>query len=135
MATPEGAFFYVSASLREGSSFTQVQDKIFEWLGHFNSPSQDLSWVPIFGRQQAQALMSLPNVPRMRSQVPPSVTDAMLEMNIGLQWGLNEFRYGSFKSELAKRLSELKAEETRRVASNYLGKTSCSVISMQPSSQ
>jgi hypothetical protein len=52
------------------------------------------------------------------------MTPAMLEMNIGLQWGLNEFRYGAQKSSLAKRLETIdgtrlaKAARVRLVTKN-----------------
>jgi predicted Zn-dependent peptidase len=132
LRTPEGNFFYVSASLRQGSSFKEIHEKISGFVRQLAASGQDLSWVPMFAQQQAQMLTSLPNPALLRSQLPPSMTESMLEMNAGLQWGMNEFRYGSSKSLLVKGLAELKGESFGQVVKKYLLDTPCSATTLQP---
>jgi hypothetical protein len=88
----------------------------------------------MLSQQQVQFLTKLPDPASMRSQVPPSVTGAMVEMNMGLQWGMNEFRYGGLRGALAKRLSELKGEDVRQAVRKHLSDSRCSAISLRPAS-
>jgi len=87
----------------------------------------------MIARQQADSMTTLPDPTAMKSQVPPNVTSAMLEMNLGLQWGMIEFRYGARKSELARGLSALKAEDVSQAAKKHLSPSRCSMITLQPS--
>jgi predicted Zn-dependent peptidase len=56
----------------------------------------------------------------------------MLEMNLGLQWGMNEFRYGSQKSALARRLAALNADKVRQAARKHLAGGQCTMVSIRP---
>jgi hypothetical protein len=88
--------------------------------------------LPMLGKQLADSLTNLPDLALLKKQLPPQMTAAMLEMNIGLQWGMNEFRYGSHKAELANRLAGLKIERVRQAAQSHLTASNCSVITLQP---
>ena len=56
----------------------------------------------------------------MKSQLPPNVSPAMLEMNLGLQWGMNEFRYGAHKSALAQMLATVEAAGVAKAMVQHL---------------
>jgi len=99
--TPEGDLFYVSASLRPGSSFQEVERQIKSQLTKLSASGSDLSWVAPAGQQQAQALLTLPDPAAFKNQLPPNVTSQMMEGNLGLQWGMIEFRYGPARRSLA----------------------------------
>jgi len=114
LTTPEGNFFFISASLRPDASFEGVREKIDQYLQQLVSGKGNLSLIPMIGKQLAESLTTLPNPARMKGQLPPNMTPAMLEMNIGLQWGMNEFRYGAQKASLA---GKLKGIDTDRVVS------------------
>jgi len=52
--------------------------------------------------------------------LPPNVSPAMLEMNLGLQWGMNEFRYGAHKAALAQKLAIVEAVRVAQAAAQHL---------------
>ncbi len=131
LKTPEGNFFYVSASLRPGILFHVVEQKLEAEVRGLSSTEADLSITPMLSRQLAQSLTGIPDMDGLKAQLPPGTDLAMVQANIGLQWGMNEFRYGAGKAILAKRLSRLSAQEVRRVAKQYLGPAACSITTIQ----
>jgi predicted Zn-dependent peptidase len=135
LRAPEGDFFYVSASLRPGSSFEEVLECLNKHLSGLCSSDADASWVPMFGQQQAEALASLPDPNSLKAQLPPNVSLDMLEGNAGLRWGMNEFRYGDEKAAIAKRLSELNPPAVNLAAKKYLLDSARSTITLQPTSR
>jgi hypothetical protein len=56
----------------------------------------------------------------------------MLEMNLGLQWGMNEFHYGRHKSALARKLAAVDAKQVRQAAANYLAGAKGSAFTLRP---
>ena len=132
LTTPEGNFFFVSASLRPDATFAAVREKIDRHLQPLTSGEGDLSLAPMIGKQFAESLTTLPDLATMKGQLPPNVTPAMLEMNIGLQWGTNEFRYGALKAALARKLNSENIEEVQGVARRSLSSNACSATTIRP---
>jgi len=132
LTTPEGDFFFISASLRNDASFDSVREKIDQHLQQLTSGKGNLSLIPMIGRQLAESLMTVPDPARMKGQLPPNMTPAMLEMNVGLQWGMNEFRYGARKVSLAKRLGTTGALQVAEAARIHLAATKASTIHLGP---
>ena len=120
LVTPEGNFFYVSASLRPGASFEAVLEIIDRHLRQLAAGKGDSSLLPIIGKQMAESLTLLADLSAMKSQLPPNVSPAMLEMNLGLQWGMNEFRYGAHKAALAQTLATVEAAGVAKAMVQHL---------------
>ena len=131
LATPEGNFFFVSASLRPGIAFPEVQQKLEQKAQGLSAPEEDLSMLAMLSGQLAESLTTIPEMAALKAQLPPNTDLAMVEGNIGLQWGMAEFRYGSGKATLAKRLPQLRTEDVRRVAKKYLAPGMCSVTEIR----
>jgi predicted Zn-dependent peptidase len=132
LPAPEGNFFYVSASLRPGNSFKDVRKILEKHVGYLGSAEGDLSSLPMIGRQLAESMTTLQDPASMKGQMPPNVSPAMLEMNLGLQWAMNEFRYGTRKPLIARKLLELTKEDVSQAAKKHLSTSKCSVISLEP---
>jgi predicted Zn-dependent peptidase len=130
--TPEGDFFYISASLRPGSTFQEIERQLKSHLSKLLSSSSDLSWIAPAGRQQAEALTTLPDPFAFKNQLPPNVTPEMMEGNLGLQWGMTEFRYGPAKKSLVSELSKLKTEQVQAAAKKYLAEDACIAVNLHP---
>ena len=131
LTIPEGNFFYLSDSLRPGISFREVQQKLEQQVEGLSSSAEDSSMLPMVSAQLAESLMTIPDMAAVKAQLPPNTDLATVQGNIGLQWGMAEFRYGSGKPALAKRLSQVKVEGVRRAAKKYLGSTTCSVTAIR----
>src|SRR5205823_4954478 len=56
LVTPGGNFFYVSASLRPGAAFADVQKKIQIQVARLTAADTDLRQIPVVGRQLASSL-------------------------------------------------------------------------------
>lgn len=87
--------------------------------------------LPIVSAQLAESLMAIPDMAAVKAQLPPNTDLAMVQGNIGLQWGMAEFRYGSGKATLAKRLSQVRVEDVRRAAKKHLEPATCSVTAIR----
>ena len=60
------------------------------------------------------------------------MTLGMLEMNLGLQWGMNEFRFGTQKTALARRLAALDVNKIRQAARKHLAGGQCTLVTIRP---
>jgi peptidase M16-like protein len=132
LTTPEGNFFFISASLRHDASFDSVREKIDQHLQQLTSGKGNRSLIPMIVKQVAESLTTLPDPAAMKGQLPPGMTMALLEMNVGLQWGMNEFRYGAQKVSLAKRLGTTGAPQVAEAARTHLAATKASTIHLGP---
>lgn len=132
LRTPEGDFFYLSASLRPDGSFAEAEKAMEKYLEDLKGPGTDLAWVQVFGAQEAQSLQSIPDPDAFKNQLPPNLTLAMVEGNLGLQWGMNEFRFGSRKPTLIKNLSRLTPNQVLEAVKRQLSPTAFSMITLEP---
>ena len=132
LSTPEGNFFFVSASLRPGAESKEVRERIDRHLERLASDREALALVPMIGKQLSNQLAELIDPGSLQGQLPPNVTLAMLEMNLGLGWGMNEFRYGSQKTALAQKLAAVDANQIRRAARRHLTGDQCTMVAIRP---
>jgi predicted Zn-dependent peptidase len=132
LRTPEGSFFYVSASLRADSSFAEVEKLLAKYVSDLSAVRADFSWAPMFGQQLAESFSSLPDLEILKAQIPPNVTMEQVQGNLGLQWGMNEFRYGSRRTSVARNLRQVNAEEVQQAAKKYLSSSNCISMTLQP---
>jgi hypothetical protein len=132
LAIPEGNFFCISASLRPSASFKDIQEKVEQKVRLLVSADADLSMFPMLSQQLAESLTTIPNLASLKAQLPAGEDPAMLEGNIGLEWGLNEYCYGQNKAVLAKNLSALTVQELQRAAKKFLLGTNGSITTLRP---
>lgn len=133
LVTPEGSFLFLSASLRPGHSFEEVEAALARPLQRLRAGNAEVPLLANLGRRWADSLAVLPNPDSMKGQLPPNVTPAMVEMNLALQWGMQEYRYGPHKSALADRLKRVTAEAVQGAVRDHLNENRRSVITLQPS--
>ena len=76
--------------------------------------------------------MTLIDPGSLQGQLPPNMTLGMLEMNFGLQWGMNEFRYGPQKPALAQKLAAVDANKVRQAARKHLDGGQCTRVAIGP---
>jgi predicted Zn-dependent peptidase len=130
LATPEGDFFFASASLRPATQVESVRKAILKYVEGL--AAREIPQATMIGRQLAVNLTEVPDPQRLKSQVPPGMSPAMLEGNLGLQAGLNEHRYGNHKSELAKALREVTPRKVQEAARAHLTIEKAAVCSLRP---
>ncbi len=131
LVTPEGNNFFVSASIKPEASFDDVRKRIEPHLATLRSTATLLETAMI-GPQLSYQLTNVMDPAMLKAQAPASVSVAMIEGNIGLQWGMREFQYGQHRDALAKGLAAVTAEKVHQAAVKYLAKEKCSVCSIEP---
>jgi len=125
LRVPEGTFFYVSASLKPDSSIEDVRESIEQHLQSLRSAAGfELSMI---AGQLSLQLTNITDPKMLRAQTPATVSEAMIEGNIALQWATQEFRYGPARPIIAKRLATLKARDVQQAAAKYLTPENCSL--------
>ena len=132
LITPEKNFFYISASLKPGVSSAAVGKKLQQHLQALSLDSANPLEAGMIGQQLSYQLSHLTDPALLREQTPKSMTDAMIEANIGLQWGMHEFHYGSYRKALAKKLTTVTATQVQRVVQKYLTSDKCSSCTINP---
>ncbi len=137
LAIPEGTFFYVSASLRPGASFERIRQTILNDLRQVSSETGPASQTRMIAKGLSSQLTELPSPDAIRASAPPGEDAAMLEprmieMNLGLQFGMVEYRFGSFRAELARRTAAVTSADVRRVMNSWLSPAKASTCSIRP---
>jgi predicted Zn-dependent peptidase len=132
LVTPEGSFFFVSASLRPGTDATAMRQTILKQLEKL---AANLTSVPVamIGRQLAANLTEIPDSQLLKGQTPPGMSLAMLEGNLGLQAGLNEHRYGDHRPALAQQLKEVSPSKAQKAVLEHLSADKAVVCTLRPS--
>jgi predicted Zn-dependent peptidase len=133
LVVPEGRFFYVSASLKADASPDDVRKRVANHLESLRSAAgPELAMI---ARQLSYQLTNITDPKLLRAQAPPSMSEAMIEGNVALQWATNEYRYGAERAGLAGRLGRMKVAELQRAVAKYLSADKCSVCSISPTSK
>lgn len=131
LVTPEGNFFYISASLKPGATFEEVRKQLQATLDRLCA-GQGLDQAADFGKQLAFSITQVADPSAFTSSLPPGMTTAMMEGNIGLMFGLNVHRYGAERETLARNLAATTPAKVRQAVQKYLSVTGCSVCTIQP---
>jgi hypothetical protein len=131
LALPEGHVFYVSVSLRPEGAFRDVRKMID---GHLEAlrTGDKLGGARMIGRSLALPLTVPADPAEVKAHAPANVTLAMIEGNIGLQWGMQEYRYGEHRAQLADTLKALTAERVAEAARTHLAADKCAVVTLLP---
>ncbi|MCC6699844.1 MAG: insulinase family protein [Candidatus Hydrogenedentes bacterium] len=128
---PEGRCFFINAVLQPGAEFKQVQDALETRLLAMQDESA-ASQTPMIGAQLAFQLTQVMDPALVPRQAPPEMTSAMIEGNIGLYWGMNEFRFGPNRGALAKNLAALTQEDVQGAFKRHLTSEEQLVVTIRP---
>jgi len=131
LALPEGHVFYVSVSLRPEGAFCDVRKMIEAHLEALRTGDK-LGGARMIGRSLALPLTVPTDPAEVKANAPANVTLAMIEGNIGLQWGMHEYRYGEHRTQLADMLKALTPERVAEAARTHLAADTCAVVTLLP---
>jgi hypothetical protein len=73
-----------------------------------------------------------PDPAAIKAHAPAGTDDAMIEGNLGLQWGMNEYRYGPNKAALAEKLKALTAKRISEAVRAHLANDTRAVCRISP---
>jgi predicted Zn-dependent peptidase len=132
LTVPEGNFFYISAPVKAKVAFDDVLLKIEHYLQSLRSPTAALPQAAFLGPQLSYQLTNLTDPAVAKAQTPPNVSDTMIEGTIGLQWAMHDFRYGSGRKSLARKLATVTPNHIHQVAQKYLAADKSSICTLRP---
>ena len=132
LIVPEGNFFYISASIKTEVPFEDVHKIIEHYLQTLRTPSAVPPEAAFIGKQLSYQLTNLTDPAAIKAQAPKNVSDAMIEGNIGLQWAMNDFRYGGHRKLLAKKLATVSLSHVHQATQKYLTTAKCSICTLRP---
>lgn len=130
LGTPEGAFFYVSASLKKDATFEEVRKKLLARLGSLASGSTGPVPMSMLGQQLAFSFTHVLD-PKMAT-APPNMTAAMMEADLGLGFFANVHRFGPDREKLAGMLAQVSRTQIQQAAKKYLETDKASIAVIQP---
>jgi predicted Zn-dependent peptidase len=132
LATPEGNFFFISASIRPGVDVEAVRKTILGLVEGLATSASESAQAALIGRQLAASFMEIPDPQAIKAQAPAGMSLAMLEGNLGLQAGMNEHRYGAHRKVLAQQLADVSPRKVQEVAQRHLSVDKAGVCTLQP---
>lgn len=131
LAIPEGRYFYVNAVLQPGVPFEEVRQALETHLNALQN-ERAANLVPMIGRQLAYQITQVMDPALVKQQAPPDVSTAMIEGNLGLQWGMREFQFGPDRETLARNLSVLTGNDVQAALKLYLATERRLAVTVQP---
>jgi hypothetical protein len=132
LITAEGAHFYVSVPLKPEATFDGVPQKLNAHLRALRTDSAALAEAPMLAAQLAYSLNTVPGPAVFQGPAPPNVSPAMLEANLGLQYGMNERRYGPRRVALPGQLAAVTAAKVQAAARKHLSDEQLTVWAIRP---
>lgn len=132
LTTPEGNFFFVSASLRPGADAEAVRKAILKQVERLATSAGESSQAALIGRQLAASLTEIPDPQTIKAQAPPGMSLAMLEGNLGLQAGMHEHRYGAHRKLLAQQLADVSPRKVQETSRTLLSLDKSAVCTIRP---
>lgn len=134
LTTPEGNFFFVNAVLQPGAEIDDARRAIEEQLLTLRK-EESLTQAASFAKQLSFQLRHVTDPVLAKRQAPANVSLAMIEGNIGLQWGMKEFRYGPFRPALAGNLTTLTTQDVQKAIDKYLSIEKRHTLTIRPAAE
>jgi len=128
----EGAYFYVSASIRPNGKLEEIRKSLLETVQQLSSREGSVLQASDIGVFLSRQFTELPSPQELKGQMPPGMNAAMIEGNLGLQFGLNEYRFGAYRTTLAGQIGRVKSADVTRVAVKYLAPDKVAVCTLHP---
>ena len=119
LITPEQTYLQINASLKPGTDIEKVKQRIRVMINQLKQPennTQVTMAAPFFSMQFSAPL----DVKMVMQQKPVDVSETMVLGNIGVQWGMREYQYGTTLSQLASAFANVSAADVASVANRYL---------------
>jgi predicted Zn-dependent peptidase len=131
LITPEGAYLYVSASLKPGADSAKARAYIEQQVDQLRKAEHNAQAAMAAAMLSAQ--MRAPTDIALAMKFKPArITEDIITANVGLQWGLLEFQYGDTLSRVAGGLSKVSAADVALVATKYLSKAERNTLLLNP---
>lgn len=117
LRSPEGTHFSLSASLKKGASFEEVERELEALRQRAARPD---ATIPFLARNLALSLERPADLDRVLASPPAGVEPRLLAANLALQFGMQVYRHGEHRAKLARELREVDGKAMREAVEKHL---------------
>lgn len=119
LVAPEGAYLYISASFKPDVPAEKVATLIAEKIRELAEPAP-MAQIQMLAMNLSMQLSAPSDLDAALRVKPAQVSELMIVGNLGLQWGLHEYRYGEHRSAIAAAIRSVDHARVAAVAKKYL---------------
>ena len=119
LATPEQTYLQISASLKPDTDVEKVKQRIGQLINRLKQPENNTQ-VAMAAPSLSMQFSSPLDIEMVKHQIPPGTSTTMALGNIGLWWGMLEYRYGDILPQLASAFTNVSADDVADVVNRYL---------------
>ncbi len=131
LATPEQTYLQISASLKPDTDIETVKQRIGQLINRFKQPENNAQ-VAMAAPSLAMQFSSPLDIEMVMHQIPAGTSTTMALGNIGLWWGMLEYKYGDILPQLASAFTNVSADDVADVANRYLTKDARMTLLLTP---
>lgn len=131
LSTPEGRYFQVSAPLKSEASLEPVEQALRRAIdGITGGPMA--AQLPFLAMNLANQLRQPPDIDQAMRFKPAQVSERMILGNLGIQWGMNEYRFGEHRDQLADAVQKVTLSNLESVVQEYLSEERRRTLTLRP---
>ncbi len=131
LIAPEQTYLYISASLKPNVDIAAVKQRMRLLISQFKQPENNVQVAMVAPALSTQFSAPL-DLAVIQQQKPARVSEAMMLGNIGLWWGMLEYRYGETLPQLAAALANVSAADVAAVVDQYLSEDARMTLLLTP---
>ncbi|MYF99025.1 sigma-70 family RNA polymerase sigma factor [Candidatus Poribacteria bacterium] len=118
LATPEQIYYYVNASLKPETDLEKVKERIRQLTNQLRQPENNRQ-VAMVTNYLSQELSAPPDMKTLMQNKPENVPESMWLLQLGVSWGMLEYKYGETMSQLAKAIANVSTDDVASVVNRY----------------
>lgn len=119
LVTPEQTYLQISASLKPDTDVEKVKQRIRQLINRLKRPENNVQVVmaaPAFSMQFNSPM----DIEMVMQRIPAGTSTTMVLGNIGVRWGMLEYRYGNTLPQLANAFANVSPADVANVVKRYL---------------
>ncbi len=131
IVTPKQTYLQISASIKPDADINKVKIRIRELVNRMMKPENNFQ-VGEAAQSLSMQFSSPLDLEMMKQYKQQGVSETMMLANIGLWWGMLEYRYGENLPHLANALKNVSAEDVANVVNKYLSEKDRTTLLLKP---
>ncbi len=131
IVTPKQTYLQISASIKPDADINKVKIRIRELVNRMMKPENNFQ-VGEAAQSLSMQFSSPLDLEMMKQYKQQGVSETMMLGNIGLWWGMLEYRYGENLPHLANALNNISAEDVANVVNKYLSEKDRTTLVLIP---
>lgn len=119
LVTPEQTYLYITASVKPDSDIEKIKLRISHLINQLKQTERNTQ-VPFYAQSLSRELSGPPDIALLKQYKPANISETLMVLQIGVSWGMMEYRYGNTLEKLASDFSKVTAADVADVVNEYL---------------